>query len=408
MPGEDPTPEKRPASGNSPEAEARLVAKKQARIAVMLPRFSRYGGVEQFAYRLCAGLAERGHAVDMICARREAEPPPGVRVLAVGRPPGFKFMKLLAFLVGAERLRRKGRYDLSISLGKTWRQDISRMGGGPLRLFWEKSEKALASGLPRLLKQISRRLSPYNRLTLLVEKHQFTRESDVVAVSHLVRGWLLDACPDLDPDKVAVIYNRPDLNRFSPPSPEERPVLRQALFAFAGAGHLPSEAVCIGTASTNFQLKGVGPLIRALALLPKHTCLFVAGGRDSAAYRALAQDLGLGNRVFFCGKVEDMPAFYRSLDIFILPTFYDACSNAVLEALACGCKTLTSANNGAAFFLEASAVLPDPSDIGDMAKRLENAMRQPTPKPFVWPQAVASGLDCFMDYVEAKIGHNNS
>lgn len=377
-----------------------------ARIAVMLPRFSRYGGVEQFAYRLCEGLAKRGHSVDMICARQEIDAPPGVRVLTVGRPKAFRAMKLLCFLIGAERLRKAGDYDLSISLGKTWKQDVSRMGGGPLSIFWKKSERALPPGLPRLLKQMRRRLSPANWLTLFVERHQFTGDSEVIAVSHLVRDWLLQAHPELDPAKVSVIYNRPDTERFSPPLPGERAALREALLVRCGGeSALPGaeEAVFIGTASTNFQLKGVGPLIRSLVLLPENALLFVAGGRDSSSYQALAKSLNVGHRVFFCGRVDDMPSFYKALDIFILPTFYDACSNAVLEALASGCKALTSSSNGAAFFLDEDAVLPDPGDPADIARRLERAMKSPPQGTYVWPEDAPSGLASFMDCIEEKL-----
>lgn len=398
------------------KTRARAAAGSKGRICIMLPRFSLYGGVEQFGFRLADGLAGRGYAVDFICGRQEAAPPKGVRVRAVGRPRGPGALKLLWFLWRAEVLRRRGGYDLSISLGKTWGQDVSRMGGGPLRVFWEKSERALPEGLPRRLKQLRRRLSPANLITLAVERRQFTNGSRVIAVSHLVRGWLLGAYPELDPEKVEVIYNWPDESRFSPPTPEERREARGELLRFAGlpepdgpegdgagADGGADAPVFIGTASTNFRLKGVEPLIRALKLLPENTLLFVAGGRDSAAYAAVAEELGLSERVVFLGRVDDMPAFYRALDIFILPTYYDACSNAVLEALASGCRVITAKDNGAAFFLEEAAVLKDPGNVEDMAERLRLFMHSPPPPAFDWPLDVQSGLGAFMDYIETQV-----
>jgi UDP-glucose:(heptosyl)LPS alpha-1,3-glucosyltransferase len=374
--------------------------RKARRIAVLLPRFSLYGGVEQFGFRLAGELARRGHQVDFICARKEAEPPEGVRVLEVGRPPGFRFLKMLWFLIRAESLRRRGAYDLSVSLGKSWRQDVIRVGGGPLKVFWKKSEQALSPGLPRLLKRLRRWLLLSNWLTFLIEQHQFSTKSDVIAVSHLVREWLLQTYPSLSPERITVVYNKPDSTRFFLPTPQERAAARAALASYsANALDGASEPVFIGTASTNFELKGVGPLIRALALLPEHAMLFVAGGRDCGAYIRLAEKLGVAGRVVFCGKMDDMPSFYRGLDIFILPTFYDACSNAVLEALASGCKTLTSSSNGAAFFLEPGAVLADPGDVPEMAKRLRLFMERPAP-PFSWPEGVDSGLEAFADHIE--------
>ena len=97
-----------------------------ARIALILPRLSRYGGVEQFAFRLAEALAETRnseHEVEFICARSECLPPVGVRTHIVGRPGGLKFIKMLWFLIRAEQVRKRGNYDLVISLGKTWNQE---------------------------------------------------------------------------------------------------------------------------------------------------------------------------------------------------------------------------------------------------------------------------------------------
>lgn len=382
------------------------------RIALMLPRFSLYGGVEQFGFHLAQCLARRGHEVDFLCARQESEAPPGVRVIALGRPPGSRALKLFWFLLRAELARRNGGYEISVSLGKNLAQDIIRMGGGPLEVFWAKSLRALPPGPQRLAKMLRRRLSPVNHLIGLTEKRQFTGNGEVAAVSHLVRDWLLAAYPALKAEKVRVIYNRPDLERFCPPGPGERAKARQALLALCGqkapalgqkAPGRMAEAVFIGTASTNFQLKGVGPLVRAMSGLSERAHLFVAGGRDATPYKDIARSLGLEKRVHFCGRVDDMPTFYKALNIFVLPTYYDACSNAVLEALASGCAVISGKDNGAAFFLDKEALLDDPGDVDALAARLRLFMDRPPPPPFVWPQNMPAGVEAFADYVEEKL-----
>jgi UDP-glucose:(heptosyl)LPS alpha-1,3-glucosyltransferase len=380
-------------------------AAKHARIAVLLPRFSLYGGVEQFGYRLAEGLAGRGHSVDFICSRQETPAPPGVRVISTGRPPGFRLFKMLCFLIRAERLRAKGAYDLTVGLGKSLRQDLIRMGGGPLKIFRKLSERAVPSGYKRAAKALFRRLSPSNLLILFLERRVFGPESRVIAVSDLTREQLLSAYPALDPDKVAVVYNRPDAARFRPPSPVERSEARRALLR-SYAPHLagnPDEYILIGTASTNFRLKGVDSLIRATALLPDNVLLLTAGGRKAAAYLNPARSSGIEQRIVFMGKTEDMPAFYRALDLFALPTFYDACSNAVLEALASGCRTLSSSADGASFFLDKEAVLEDPADVEELARRIMLLLGKPAPAGFNPPPGIACGLDAFMDRVECML-----
>lgn len=161
--------------------------------------------------------------------------------------------------------------------------------------------------------------------------------------------------------------------------------------------------VFMGTASTNFRLKGVGPLIHALSLYPRPARLFIAGGRGNTEYRDLARALGVEERVHFCGRVEDMPSFLRALDLFVLPTFYDACSNAVLEALACGCRVVSSASNGSSRFLPEEAVLADPGDASAIARAMERLMQSPPPEAFAWPDDAAAGLDDFVAKIESML-----
>jgi len=369
----------------------------------MLPRFSRYGGVEQFGYRLAGELAARGHTVDFICARQEVEPPEGVRVLRTGRPFGPRWFKMLVFANKAEALRQAGNYDCAISLGKTLKQDILRVGGGPLPAFWRYSERAWPGKLQARLKQFSRRTNPANMLIRRMENRQYTDSACIVAVSHFVRELILEAAPGIPPERMRIIYNRPDLQRFSIPTPEQRAEAR-AQFG------VPEHAIAIGLATSNFTLKGVGPVIRALPSLPDTCALYVAGGRNHGAYDALATELGLSDRVHFLGKVNDMSLWYKAMDIFALPSFYDACSNAVLEALASGLPTFSSASNGSSYFLPPENIVQDPGDSAELARVLarlvpqaEANARNGTREGFTWPEDVVAGLDAFAGLVEEFI-----
>lgn len=369
-----------------------------ARIALMLPRFSRYGGVEQYGHALAGELAGRGHAVDFICARQEAEAPAGVRVIAVGRPPGLKVAKMLWFLIRAEQIRRAGGYDLSISLGKTWNQDIVRVGGGPLQMFWRLSQEAWDKGLPRLGKKVARLLQPANWLTLIIEKRMFTQTPCVVAISDSVRRWVSEIYPRLGaPDnagqELLTIYNCPDLSRFRPPLPEERQKAREAM-------GLEPDAYALGVATTNFALKGVGQLIQSLALLPADTHLYVAGGRNPKSYRKLAESLKVSERVRFLGKVADMRAFYHGLDMFVLPSFYDTLGNVVLEALACGLKTLCSDRAGASAFLPPERIIADPADVAGLAGHIKHLRENGENVPFA-PKG--TGLDELVALAETML-----
>ena len=359
-----------------------------------MPRLSRYGGAESFAWRLAEALAARGYGVDFICARCETEPPAGVNPVVVGRFGGLRLIKTLWFAWRADQLTKTGGYDLVFGLGNTVNQDILRIGGGSISKFWQLSKRAWPAGFPRWFKMLRRRLAPANWVIHWLDDMRMRRTPKIVCVSHLVRDWVVEAHPYLDPSGIEVVYNRPDLARFARVSEGERQRLREE------AG-IVSDRFVIGTAATNFALKGVRPLIQALARLPEHFELHVAGGRNPKKYQRIAQDLGVADRVRFLGKVDDMLAFYGRTDLFVLATFYDACSNAVLEALACGCRVASSELNGSAYFLPEKWVFPDPADVEGMAAVLLRMSAEERPAPFAWPEDVPSGLEPYVRMVES-------
>jgi UDP-glucose:(heptosyl)LPS alpha-1,3-glucosyltransferase len=366
------------------------------KIALILPRFSRYGGVERFGYNLSAALAHAGYAVDFICARAEDEAPQGVNIVNVGRYGFCRAGKLLWFVLAAENARRKGSYDLTISLGKSLNQDILRIGGGPLESFWALSQRAWPEGFARSFKMFRRRTALVNMLIKYIERKQAASHCRMVCVSHRVRDWMLDSHPSLAGRDIDVIYNKPDLTLFSPPSREKRESDRAECT-------LSEEQILISTATTNFALKGVAFLIKALAKLPANYHLQVAGGRNPFKYIQLAKELGVDERVCFLGRVEDMPTFYGRSDIFVLPSFYDACSNSVLEALACGCPVISSRDNGSSYFLPEEQILDDPADYIKMAEMIQRTVVKDRDNPFAWPDDVPCGIEPYLELVKETL-----
>ena len=367
----------------------------RARIALFLPKLSRYGGAENFAWRLSRTLGEH-HDVDFICARQETDAPAGVRVITVGRPRGPKALKMLWFAMRAESIRRSGDYDLTIGLGKTLCQDILRIGGGPTLAFWDHSAAAYPPGPARTLKQFRRTVSLSHGLGRLIERRQMACSGTLVANSHFVRDCACSTFPELDRDKFEIIYNRPDLAAYTPGTPAEKDEARERF-------GLPQDKTVILTAGTNFVLKGIPHLIRALHLLPESHILAVAGGRKPQKMEQLAESLGIGHRVRFLGRVDDMASFYRAGDLFALLTFYDACSNAVLEAAACGLPVLSTRANGSSFFLPESRVIENPWDSAGVADKIRTALADGLPSMRSDLTGIESGLEPYLRMVDTLL-----
>lgn len=362
------------------------------RVGLFLPRFSTYGGVEGFAHRLTGALANSGYHVTFVCARQETNAPRGVRVVETGRPP-LRALKIACFAKAAERVRRESGFDVTLSMGKTLRQDILRASGGPLSVFWNLSSLAWPVGMSREWKMLRRRLSPANSLIKRLERRSLEGSGRIVAVSHLVRDWLLQTYPHLEAKNIEVVYNLPDLSRFSSPSEEQRHLARQHF-------GLKNNVKTVGFAATNFRLKGLESLVQAMAELPSEFILLVAGGRDKAGYAYLSEKLGLAGRVVFLGKLEDMTRFYHALDLFALPSFYDTCSNAVLEARATGLPVVSTIHNGSSYFLPDRWVVPDPRDYKSLAAVIESAAGEASPEPLAVPSGISCGIEPYLQMIE--------
>jgi UDP-glucose:(heptosyl)LPS alpha-1,3-glucosyltransferase len=104
-------------------------------------------------------------------------------------------------------------------------------------------------------------------------------------------------------------------------------------------------------AAHNLRLKGLRPLLQALAALRAghaRVRLAVIGGSPGHADAQLVSRLAVGSAVHFAGLAADPRPYYAAADAFVLPTFHDACSLTVLEACASGLPAITTQCNGVA------------------------------------------------------------
>ena len=88
-------------------------------------------------------------------------------------------------------------------------------------------------------------------------------------------------------------------------------------------------------------------LIRAMRLLPENIRLALPGdGGELARCRALAQSLGLADRVIFPGYQSDMPLWYASADIAVSSSRSEGLPFNILEAMCCALPVVASAVKG--------------------------------------------------------------
>jgi teichuronic acid biosynthesis glycosyltransferase TuaC len=85
-------------------------------------------------------------------------------------------------------------------------------------------------------------------------------------------------------------------------------------------------------------------LIAAMPALPGAMLMLAGQGESENDYRALAQRLGVADRVSFLGNVAhgDLPALFAAADVMALVSESEGLANAWVEALACGTPIVAS------------------------------------------------------------------
>lgn len=134
------------------------------------------------------------------------------------------------------------------------------------------------------------------------------------------------------PERVTVLRNGVDLELFRPgPREQARKQFDMTRRTLASVGHL-------------IERKGHHHVIAALPRLPD-TDLFIAGdGEERTSLQALAEKLGVADRVRFLGAVRQdvLRSLYTGADALVLASSREGWANVLLEAMACGTPVIAS------------------------------------------------------------------
>lgn len=170
---------------------------------------------------------------------------------------------------------------------------------------------------------------------------------------------------------VTVIPNGVDLDRFHPPTAEERAAARSEF----QLGENDRVALFVGH---EFGRKGLDLVIEALVHAPSMLLMVDGGNRFMIAdARKQAEGLGVAERVLFVGPRRDVPRLMAASDFFVMPSHYESSGLVYLEALACGLPVIATAvgvvPEVVSDDINGFVVAPDPAQIGDRMERLAAA-----------------------------------
>lgn len=312
------------------------------RLALIRQRYNPFGGAERFVERALGALVADGAAVTLITRSWAGADRNGFSELicdpAYSRLLGGRAARDRSFSTAVQGLLAKGGYDITQSHERIPGCMIFRAGDGVHAAWLQHRAQVLGP-----LGQWGQRLSGYHRYVLGAERAMFAHPAlrTVICNSRMVADELRSFY-DLPEARISVIYNGVDGAVFHPGLADE---FRAATRAAAG---IPAAAPLLLYVGSGFERKGVPALLQAFARADREAHLVIVGAdRHLRRMQQRAGQMGLDGRVHFTGPLQDVRPWYGAADGFVLPTLYDPCPNAALEALACGLPVVTSTACGA-------------------------------------------------------------
>ena len=211
------------------------------------------------------------------------------------------------------------------------------------------AREAERAGLPAVVKVAAHERDLADRSGLLRSilvrnRREWLREvSGIVAISSVIRDELLGY--GVDPQRIALIPNGVDTERFRPADESEKGRIREVL----GLGDWPV-VLFVGAIYPRKRPHLLVEAARELALhgIPCHVVL-VGPERDGVyaeRIRRSARDATAPVRVTFTGHRTNVESYYKAADVFVLPSAAEGMANAVLEAMAAGLPIVASRVSG--------------------------------------------------------------
>ncbi len=296
-----------------------------------------WSGGQVQVFLLLDGLRRRGHRNVLFC-------PPGSRQETVARERGIETVPVA--MRNDLHLAAVSRIAAGL---RTCGADVAHLHTG--RANWLGGWAARRARVPAVT---TRRMDhPVRRhLVNRLVYGRFVRFA--VGIAPAVSRRLVEG--GVDPAKVRTIWSTVDAAALAPATP--RAAVRAAL-------DTPDDALVLLLAAHLSHRKGFDVALRALAELVgegdaggwseaggadhdgRHVVAWIAGdGPERPALEALADALGIADRVRFAGRRDDVPDLLAAADVFVMPSRSEGLGIAALEAMAAGLPVVASAVGG--------------------------------------------------------------
>jgi glycosyltransferase involved in cell wall biosynthesis len=184
----------------------------------------------------------------------------------------------------------------------------------------------------------------------------------LIGVSEAVRADLLQHLSAFPVERVKLLVNAVD----APPALDRV----QALAAL----NLAPQRFWFGSVGRLVPRKGHDVLLRAFAPLAHAAAdvglAIIGSGQEEARLRSLCRELGIDDRVVFCGWRTDARALLTAFDVCVFPSRKEPFGLVNAEAMAAGCPVIASAVDGVPEVVGDQALLVPADDVDALADAL--------------------------------------
>lgn len=190
------------------------------------------------------------------------------------------------------------------------------------------------------------------RLSSYVEKTAYEAAAAIVAVSHGMKADIIRSYPMVDPEKIHVIHNGIDVQKWHAPSTDEERERQKRVCAEHGIDTSRPTVVFVGRIT---RQKGLPHFLRAARQLPADVQIVLcAGAPDTPEIAAEVDALVTKLREERSGVVlitqmlpqKEVAAILDAADVFITPSVYEPLGIVNLEAMALGLPVVGTATGG--------------------------------------------------------------
>jgi D-inositol-3-phosphate glycosyltransferase len=313
------------------------------------------GGMNVYMRKLADELGKRNITVDIYTRWTDEYTPrvvqcsPNVRVIHIQAGPLATIHKndlyryVPAFAQHIEDFRREHALSYDILHSHYWLSGVAAM---ELAQRWDVPFVTMFHTLGRL-KQLANPDEPEPPLRLEMEQRLIQRADGIIATTYDERTQIIRSC-GATANSVHVVPCGVDLSLFTPVTS----IAQSQQQARKTLGLKPQQPVLLFVGRLD-PFKGPDVLLQAAAMMQEKAQIVIVGGdltgdSELETLRKLAAQLHISQRVHFLGArpQHELPLFYRSADVTVVPSYHESFGLVAVESLACGTPVVATRAGG--------------------------------------------------------------